>query len=342
MTAAELADRLKGRLTGDGTRRVSRVETLDAAEADCVSWLGHAKYAQKLETTAAGVVLVPQGAPAPANLTTIAVADPDLALNDVLMWLYPPADTVPAGIHPTAVVDPSAKVAGAAIGPRVVVGPGSEIGEGTQLHAGVVIGSEVRIGRDCVLWPNVVVRERSTIGDRVIIQPNATIGSDGFGYLQRGGRHLKVPQVGVVVIEDDVEIGAGTCVDRAKSGVTRIGRGTKIDNLVQVAHNNEIGPDCIIVAQTGLAGSCRIGRGVVIGGQVGSSDHLKIGDGATIVSQAGLMRDVPPGAVVSGSPAMDHRDFLRLVRNWHKLSELMEHVRGLTGRVERLEQAAHD
>lgn len=342
MTAAELAERLKGRLIGEPGRRVTRVDTLDSADAACLSWLGNSKYAQKLQKTAAGVVLVPTGCAAPETLTTVEVADPDLALNDVLTWLYPPPDAVERGIHPTAVVDPSAKVAGAAIGPRVVVGPRAELGEGTQLHAGVVIGSDVRIGRDCVLWPNVVVRERCTLGDRVIIQPNATIGGDGFGYLQRSGRHIRVPQVGGVTIEDDVEIGAGTCIDRAKAGQTRIGRGTKIDNLVQVAHNNQIGPDCIIVAQAGLSGSCRVGRGVVIGGQVGSSDHLQIGDGATVVSQAGLARDVPAGAIVSGTPAMDSREYLRAARNWQKLPELMEQVRGLNGRVERLEQAAHD
>lgn len=340
LTVAAVADRLGARAAGDTTRLVARVETLDQADDTCLSWLGSAKYADKLVRTRAAAVLVPLDCAPPKHCTAIFVPDPDLALNDVLRWLYPSTDQVPPGMHPSAVVDPTAHIENAAVGARVVIGPRCQIGSGTQLHAGVVLGSHVRIGRDCILWPNVVVRERCVLHDRVIIHANATIGSDGFGYLQRDGRHVKIPQVGIVEIEDDVEIGSATCIDRAKSGVTRIGRGTKIDNLVQVAHNNDIGENCLILAQVGLAGSCRIGRGVMIGGQAGATDHRQIGEGAVVFSQTGVLQDVPAGARVSGNPAMEHRADFRQLMALRKLPDLLKQVRDLGRRIERLEQAA--
>lgn len=287
-------------------------------------------------------MLIPLQLSAPAEVTVIRVQDPDWSLCDVLRWLGPPADTVPPGVHPSAIVDPSAQVSGAAIGPHAVVGPHCVVNAGTQLHTGVVLGSHVRIGRECILWPNVVVREHCRLGDRVIIQANASIGSDGFGYLWRDEQHIKVPQVGIVVIEDDVEIGSGTCVDRAKSGVTRIGRGTKIDNLVQIGHNNEIGEKCLIIAQVGIAGSCQVGPGAVLCGQVGLIDHLTIGPGAVLTSQAGAIADVPAHTTVGGMPAVEQRAFLRQHVAVRKLPDLLEQVRDLVRRIERIEQAAHD
>ena len=342
MTTGALAEKLGVACRGDATRIIRNIATLESAGEHDLSWIGHPKYLPQLAKTRAAAVLAPTEAPVPPAVAHLVVPDPDVALNEILGWISPPPEQVPVGVHPSAVIDTSAEVVGAAIGPQVVVGAGSRIGPGTQLHAGVKVGAGVAIGPDCVLWQNVVVRERCRLGARVIIHANATVGADGFGYLQRDGRHLKVPQVGIVEIEDDVEIGANACIDRAKSGVTRIGRGTKIDNLVQIGHNNQIGEHCIIIAQTGVSGSCRIGAGVMIGGQVGMADHVTIGDGANVISQSGLERDIPPGAVVRGSPARDNRTELRQQIAITKLPELLERVRALTRRIERLESAADD
>lgn len=342
LTAAELARRLNGVLRGDGARVVREIAVLDQAGPDAVSWLGSAAYLPKLETTRAGVVLVPADCAAPAEKTVIGVADPDLALCDVLEWLRPPVERVPPGVHPTAAIGTGAMVEGAAIGAHAHVGAGAMVGAGTQLHPGVYIGAHARIGRDCVLWPNVVVRERCVLGDRVIVHPNATIGADGFGYLFRKGKHHKIPQIGAVVIEDDVEIGANSCVDRARAGVTRVGRGTKIDNLVQIGHNAVVGEDCVIVAQCGVSGSATLGHHVVLAGQVGVVDHLRIGDGARIAAKSLVARDVPDGQVQRGIPAVENFQFLRQDAALRKLPKLLEQVRALARRIEQLDSTADD
>ena len=214
--------------------------------------------------------------------------------------------------------------------------------EGTELHAGVYIGPGCRIGRGCVLWPNVVVREYTVIGERVVIHPNATIGADGFGYLYREGAHLKIPQIGRVVIEDDVEIGAGTCIDRARSGETRIGRGTKIDNLVQIGHNVQVGAHCILVSQAGVSGSCRLGHHVVLGGQVGVADHVELGDGAQVAAQGGVAQDIPPGVVHGGTPSVEVSAWRRQMASLRRLPDVLERLRALEQRVRQLESTTHD
>jgi UDP-3-O-[3-hydroxymyristoyl] glucosamine N-acyltransferase len=187
-----------------------------------------------------------------------------------------------------------------------------------------------------VLWPNVVVRERVEIGDRVVIHPNTTIGADGFGYIQRNGGHVKIPQIGSVVIEDDVEIGANSAIDRARSGETRIGRGTKIDNLVQVGHNVSVGPGCIIIAQTGISGSTRLGQGVMLGGQAGIRDHVSISDGARVAAMSGVSKDIAKGQSVRGIPAVDNNDFLRQQAALRKLPHLASELKKLRAQVELL------
>ena len=219
---------------------------------------------------------------------------------------------------------------------------GAEIGPGTQLHAGVYIGAETHVGRDCVLWPNVVVREGTTIGDRVIIHPNTTLGADGFSYLLRDGKHRKVPQVGRVVIEDDVEIGANCAVDRARSGETRVRRGTKIDNLVQIGHNSDIGEDCIIVGQCGIAGSTTLEDHVVLSGQVGVIDHLRIGAGARIAAQSCVMGDLEAGRIYRGTPAVDNLRYGRQQVGVRRLPKMIEQLRALSKRVEKLESATNN
>ena len=342
ITVAELARRLGGRLDGAGGRVVWGVEPLDQAGPEAVSWLGSARYLPQLADTEAGVVLVPEDCEVPAGKTVIRVSDPDAALCEVLRCLAPPSEPVPVGVHPTAVIGEGAVVAGAAIAAQTYVGPGAVVGPGTQLHPGVRVGADAKIGRDCVLWPNVVVRERVTIGDRVIIHPNATIGADGYGYLLREGRHVKIPQIGTVVIEDDVEIGANTAIDRARSGETRIRRGTKIDNLVQIGHNCDIGEDCIIVGQCGISGSTTLGHRVVFGGQVGIVDHLRIGDGVQVAAKSLVTHDIPDGQVARGIPATDNHLFGRQQVIIRRLPKMVEQLRELTKRVQQLESAANN
>ena len=316
---------------------IRAVAILEQAGPDTLSWVGTPDLLPAASKSRAGVLLARQGCSLPPDRTVIRVADPDLAVCDVLEYLAPPPDAVEQGVHPSATVSKDTVVAGAAIGANVFVGTGSVIGAGTQLHPGVYVGSGVRIGRDCVLWPNVVVRERATIGDRVVIHPNATIGADGFGYLQRGGRHRKIPQIGTVVIEDDVEIGANSAIDRARSGVTRVGRGTKIDNLVQIAHNVDIGEDCIIIAQCAIGGSASLGRRVVMAGQSGLTDHRHVGNDVQIAAKSTVMANVPDGQVVRGIPATDNYRFLREQASVRKLPEWLKRLRALTQRVRRLE-----
>lgn len=342
ITVGELAQRVGGDVHGDAELVIRGIGTLEEAGPDMLSWIASKHLLPRLAQSAAGAVLMPLDCEAPAGRTAVRVRDPELVLCDLLSWLGPPVDEVPTGVHESAVVAPDAQVEGAAIGPLVTIGARSRIGPRTQLHAGVRIGPDVVIGSDCVLWPNVVVRERVTIGERVIIHPNATIGADGFGYLQRGGQHRKIPQMGTVVIEDDVEIGAASCIDRARTGATRIGRGTKIDNLVQVGHNVVVGEGCIIVAQCGISGSTVLGRHVVLGGQVGVIDHMRVGDRVQVAAKSAVMTDLAADAIYRGIPARAQWQFGRQEIGLRRLPKMIEQVRELMRRVERLESAADD
>jgi UDP-3-O-[3-hydroxymyristoyl] glucosamine N-acyltransferase len=342
ITAAELARRVGGRLTGDGARQIRAVATLAEADETAVSWVGRPELLRELDKTRAGVVLVPDDAPAVPGRTLIHVADPDMAACAALAALCPPVPQVPPGIDPAARVADSAQVAGACIAAHVFVGPEAIIGAGTQLHPGVYVGARSRLGRACVLWPNAVVRERCTLGDRVIIHPNATIGADGFGYHQRRGQHHKIPQIGSVVIEDDVEIGAGTCIDRARSGETRIGRGTKIDNLVQIGHNVRLGEHCIVVALCGISGSTTVGHHVMFGGQAAVADHVRIGDNVVLAGRSGVTKSLPGGRAYRGFPAIEHVQGARQEVAIRRLPRIIEQLKALTKRIEQLESAAHN
>lgn len=337
ITAQEIASRTGGRLDGDGTRHVRSVETLDKATPDMLTWVGSPEYESRAAASEAGVVLMPlEGEPLPQK-TVIRVADPDLALCEVLKMFARPQDLVDPGAHPSAVISEGAVVEGTAIGPNVYVGPDAEIGSGTTLYPGVFVGRGTRVGVDCVLWPNVVLREHITIGDRVIIHANSTIGADGFSYLQRDGRHIRVPQIGSVIIEDDVEIGANTTIDRARSGATTIRRGTKIDNLVMIAHNCDIGEGSLLAAMTGIAGSTKLGKYVVCGGQAGIIDHLEIGDGVQIGANSAALNDLPCGLLVRGTPARELTRFGREHVALKKLPDLLKTIRKLEQRVQELE-----
>ena len=252
---AEIAKWVDGVVRGDASTRISGVNGVQEAGPADITWLAHDKYLPQLRSSKAGAVLVPEQF-GETTMPAVLCPNPAAAIITILGRFAPPIPRPAAGIHPSVIIASSAQIEGnVSIGPQAVIGERAQVGEGCTLHAGVFIGEDVVLGRGCELWPNVVIRERCTLGHRVVVHPDSTIGADGFGYQFLNGRHVKIPQIGTVRIEDDVEIGANSCIDRAKCGATVIGRGTKIDNLVQVAHNVQIGPDCMIVAQTGIAGS---------------------------------------------------------------------------------------
>jgi UDP-3-O-[3-hydroxymyristoyl] glucosamine N-acyltransferase len=281
----------------------------------------------------------------PAGRTVLRAKNAYLAFAKISTLFHPPPRAAPgvareAYVHPTARVDPSAELM-----PLVYVGPDAVIGPRCILHPGVHVGAGARLGEDCLLWPNVVIRERCVIGNRVILQPGCVIGSDGFGFAfdpagegGSGPRHYKVPQIGNAIVEDDVELGANVCVDRGALGSTVLGRGTKVDNLVQIAHNVQVGPLSLLVAQVGIAGSTKLGAGVIAAGQVGIIGHLTIGDGARLGAQCGVIGDVAPGATLLGSPAIPKGEHLRAEVAMRRLPELMKKVRELEKKLEELEE----
>ncbi len=341
-TLAELAARVGGEVQGDATLRLDGVASLEDAGPAQVSFFSNKKYRREFEASRAGAVVVEPGAQVAPGRTVLRVQNAYLAFAKISTLFHPPREALPevapgAAIHPSARVHPSAQVM-----PLACVGPNGEVGARTILFPGAHVGEGARVGEDCLLYHNVVIRERCVVGDRVILQPGCVIGSDGFGFAfdpdgeGQGPRHFKVPQVGNVVVEDDVEIGANTTVDRATLGTTRIGRGAKIDNLVQIAHNVQVGPLSILASQVGIAGSTKLGMGVVAWGQAGIVGHITIGDRATIAAQAGVGDDVEPGGRVAGSPATPDVQWARNSAVFNRLTEMRRELRDLRSEVERL------
>lgn len=339
-TLAEIAKWVNGGVRGDAAVRILGVSGIEEAGAEHITWLSHDKYARSLARSKAGAVIVPQDH-GPTPMPAVMVRNPEVAIITILEHFAPPLPRPVVGVHLLAVIGEGVKLGDrVAIGPNVVVGNGVSIGAGTVLHANVYVGEQTQLGADCEFWPGVVVRERCMIGDRVIIHPNTTVGSDGFGYQFIEGRHVKIPQIGTVTIENDVEIGANCAIDRAKFGATRIGVGTKIDNLVQVAHNVQIGPACVVVAQCGIAGSARLGKGVVLGGKVGIRDHITLHDGVQSAACSCISKDVPAGTTVMGIPAVPIEQFAREQGKVRRLPSLFEQVEALAKRIEQLEATA--
>ena len=344
-TLAELAARVGGEVEGDGTLRIERVRGLEDAGPGDLSFLSNRKYRRAFEESRAAAVIVGRDEAVPPGRTVVRAHDPYLVVARASTAFHPPPAAVPelareAVIHPSARVHPSAQVM-----PLAYVGPGAEVGARTILHPGVFVGADARVGDDCILYPNAVVREGCLVGHRCILQPGCVVGSDGFGFAfdmegegGSGPRHYKVPQAGIAVIEDDVEVGANTCVDRATLGRTVVGRGAKLDNLVQIAHNVQVGPLCLLAGQVGIAGSTRIGMGAVFGGQAGAIGHLDIGDGAKFGAQSGVLGDVPAGEAYTGYPAMPHGEWLRTATALRKLPELLKRVRELEREIARLKE----
>jgi len=335
-TLGELAAALGATLDGDPTHIVTGVAPLASARADDISFLTDSRYREAALASRAGAFITPMEAvalPAPV----LRCAAPQQALIQ-LLTLFHPATAPKPGIDPLAVVAPDAHVDGSAcVGALSVVEAGARIGAGVRLYPLVYVGTGVEIGEGSIIYPHVTLRDGVRLGRRVIVHPGAVVGADGFGYAFHDGAHRKIPQVGGVRIEDDVEIGANTTIDRATLGDTVVGRGTKIDNLVQLGHNVEVGEHCIIVSQVGVSGSSRLGRGVVLAGQVGVADHVTIGDGALVGARSGVAADVAAGEKLLGTPARPILQAKRIMLAEGKLPELLQRVRALERRLQALE-----
>jgi UDP-3-O-[3-hydroxymyristoyl] glucosamine N-acyltransferase len=311
---------------------ITGVASLHEARAGDVTFFSNPRYLAKLRDCAASVVLVPLDFVEKVAPVILLVEKPSEAFATVVAAFAPAEPPHEPGIHPSAVVAPTALISeGVAIGPLAVVEDGAEIGSGSIIGAGCLIGREVSIGKECRLHPGAVIRERCILGKGVILHPGVVIGSCGFGYELHEGRHRKIPQTGIVEIGDDVEIGANSTVDRARFGRTVIGEGTKIDNLVQIAHNVWIGPHSIVCAQVGISGSTRIGSYVTLAGQVGLAGHLEVGDKAVLGAKAGVSKNVPPGSVLIGAPA-------KPMKEWKEMNFYISQLRKLYERVKELER----
>ena len=331
ITAEAIAELVSGELIGDPTAEVTGVAPLDRAAGRDLSILSSAKYAPMMAKTRAGIVLVdPEYRDAPGEpLARIVVEKPLEKLLGLLPRLYPPDAPVP-GVASTARLGRGVTLGKrVAIGEYAVIGAGATIGDDAVIGADCAVGDRVSIGAGARLWPYVTIYQGASIGERSIVHSGARIGCDGFGYVFRDGAHQKIPHVGRCIIGDDVEIGANTTIDRGSIDDTVIGSGTKIDNLVHIAHNVRIGQKCLIMAQVGIAGSATVGDGVILAGQAGLAGHISIGAGARIAAQAGVFGDVPAGETWSGYPARPHRDSLRASAALFKLAGMMRRLEKL-------------
>jgi UDP-3-O-[3-hydroxymyristoyl] glucosamine N-acyltransferase len=345
MTVKEIAEYINAELIGDGGVTIAHVAKIEEAGRGDVTFIANPKYFKYLESTSASAVIVEKTfdtAPFTQSENPpvfLKAKDPYTAFLLLLRLFNPPADIVPPGIHPTAIIPSGARLgADVRIGAYVVVGEGVSIGDRTAIGHGTVIGDNANIGEDTLLYPNVTVREGCIVGSRVIIHSGTVIGSDGFGFAPKGdGSYEKIPQTGIVVIEDDVEIGSNCSVDRATLGATRISKGAKLDNLIQIAHNVVVGEHTVIAAQSGISGSTKIGNGCIIAGQVGIVGHIEIADKVTIAAQSGIAKSITkPGATYFGYPAKEHGRALRIEGVIRQLPELYSEINELRKKVDAL------
>ena len=337
MTLHDLAARIGAELDGDGTIVVTRVAALDTAGPGDVSFLANASYAAQLAHTRASAVILGAGGGA-APCAVLRANDPYLAFARAAAALAPPS-VLPAGVHATAAIAPDAVLGpGVGVGPFAVIGAGARVGARTVIGAHAVIGAGTEIGPDCVIHAHVSVRERCRLGARVVVQDGAVIGADGFGFARRAdGTYEKIPQTAPVVIEDDVDIGANTTIDRPAVGETRIKAGAKLDNLVMIAHGVVVGARTVMAAQCGVAGSTTIGDDVMFAGQVGVAGHISVGDGVKASGQTGITNSVEPGRFVSGLPAIENREWRRAAVLFGRLPDLRRQLLDLERRLAALE-----
>jgi UDP-3-O-[3-hydroxymyristoyl] glucosamine N-acyltransferase len=326
LTLNELAALVGGQLcfVADD-RRISGVASLSEAGPADASFLGNPRYAPDLRTSRAGVALVPEGFTGESAPPLLRVPNPSLAFSQLVEHFAPAPVVYPPGVHPTAVLAPDVVLGrDVSIQPYAVLEAGVRVGEGTVIGAHCFLGQGASVGANSLLHPRVTVAHRCQIGDRVILHSGCVVGSDGFGFETVQGRHLKIPQTGIVVVEDDVEIGSNTTVDRARFGRTRIGSGTKIDNLVQIAHNVELGSHCLIVSQVGISGSTKVGDSVILAGQVGLVGHIEIAGGVVVGAQSGVSKSLPEPGMYIGTPAVpagEYREQVALIRRLPKWVE---------------------
>lgn len=333
---ADIAALVNGSLTKDGHIRITGAGSIEHAREGEITYIDRAELVAEADSSRASAFIAPKNVPR-GQKPMILTEDPRLAFSKVLE-VFAPKPKVYAGVHPTAVVHETARLGGSvSVGAQAHVGENAEIGDNVVIHPMAYVGHDVRIGDDCVIFPQVYLGDRCVLGNRVVLQPGASVGGDGFGYVQEDGRQRKIPQVGIVIIDDDVEIGANCTVDRATLGATKIGRGTKIDDHVHVAHNVVIGEDCLICGQVGISGSAKIGSRVIMAGQVGVNDHITIGDDIVIGGQAGVFSDLPEPGYYSGYPARPHNHSLRVLAATQKLPELAKRVKAIEKLLAELE-----
>ena len=336
-TLDEIAGFLGGTVTGDGSVVIERIRGIDDAGEGDLTFVANPKYVKKLDTTLASAILVAPATVSPGKNLLI-VADPYVAMGRLLALFYPEEEET-AGIHANAFIEP-----GADVSPEAVVYPGVYISRGAQierravLYPGVFVGRDAVVGEASILYPRVTLYRRCLVGRRVVLHAGVVIGSDGFGFANPGRQNIKIPQVGYVQIDDDVEIGANTTIDRGTLGRTWIQRGAKIDNLVQIAHNVVIGEYSIVVAQVGISGSTQLGKGVVIGGQAGLVGHIEIGEHVMVAARSGVHKDIPPHQIVAGAPHLPHREWLKMEACLPKLPEMRASLAALQRRIAALEK----
>jgi UDP-3-O-[3-hydroxymyristoyl] glucosamine N-acyltransferase len=333
-TMEEIAEAVGGYVEGDSSVVISGVNGIEEAGPGDITFVANKKYIPLLKVTKAGAVLLDEDVKA-TRLNVIRVSEPYAAFAKVLAMFAPPSG-LPEGVSELAYIANDAEVAeNAAVGPLAVIDSGAKVGARTVVCSGAYIGCDSSVGDDCVIYPNVTIRERVTVGDRVIIHPGTVLGSDGFGFATIEGVHHKVPQIGTVTVGDDVEIGACTTVDRGTMGATVIGDGCKIDNLVQIAHNVKLGKGTILAAQVGIAGSTKIGEYVVMGGQVGLVGHIEVGNGVQIGAKSGIPKSIPPGEIWFGYPARPIMETKRIEAYLKRLGELFARVKELEKKLEK-------
>ena len=335
---SEIATFVNGELDGDESITIHGIAKIEEAQENDLTFIANPKYQKYIENTSASAVLVEKNFPK-VDIPVIRTENPYFAFLKILKMFHPDIETLEPGVHPMSVVSNTSKLGeNVAIGAFVYIGKNCILGNNVKLYPGVVISDNVHIGNDVLLYPNVSIRERVEIGNNVIIHNGAVIGSDGFGFAREGDSYQKIPQVGTVVIEDSVEIGSNCSIDRATLGETRIKKGVKLDNLIQIAHNVEVGEHTVIAAQTGISGSSKIGKHVVIGGQVGFAGHIDVGDNITIGGQSGVSKNLKSNGVFLGFPAKPIMQVRREEASLRKLPDLIKKVRALERHIKDLKR----